>query len=178
MYSRDYEAAATQFRKLIEMEPDFLEPYAFLNRIYLAQGKEREFAGMFLEWASRAGFKTEEVEGYRRAYQTGGVRALLRERQRVLMSQSDSYYRAPYIVARIHAVLGENDQALVWFERAMRQRDDFISHINVDPEFDKLRADPRFQQLLKRIGLPEKPTASSLLRRPGSLSQPAPATSL
>lgn len=154
MYSRDYEAAAAQFRKLIDLHPDFAEPYAHLNRIYLQQGREREFAEYFLKWAERTGFLAKELEGYRRAYQRGDVRALLRERKRVLLQQAETYDRAPYMVARIHALLGERDAAFQWLEKAMLQRDDFIIHVTVDPEFDSIRSDPRFQQLLKRIGLP------------------------
>ncbi|MGH9794357.1 MAG: TPR end-of-group domain-containing protein [Candidatus Acidiferrales bacterium] len=154
MYSRDYVAATAQFRKLIDLHPDFAEPYAHLNRIYLQQGKEREFAEYFLQWAERTGFLAKELEGYRRAYQSGDVRALLRERKRVLLQQAETYYRAPYMVARIHALLGERDAAFQWLEKAMLQRDDFIIHVTVDPEFDSIRSDPRFQQLLKRIGLP------------------------
>jgi len=166
MYARDYDAAIAQFLKLIELHPDFPEPYAHLNRVYLQQGRDREFAQGFLEWARRSGFLSNELEGYRRAYQRGDSSGLLRERKRVLLQQAEKYYRAPYIIARIHAVLGENDQALVWLEKAMRQRDDFITHINVDPEFDRLRPDPRFQQLLQRIGLPSvsAPAASPAAR--------------
>jgi len=154
MYARDYPAAIAQFRKLIEMEPEFLEPYAHLNRIYLQQGRDKEFAHYFLQWAERSRFPASELDGYRRAYERGDLSGLLRERKRVLLLQTEEYYRAPYIVARIHALLGERDEALQWLEKAMRQRDDFISHITVDPEFDALRPDPRFQQLLQRIGLP------------------------
>lgn len=161
MYSRDYDAAIAQFRALTEMEPDFLEPYAHLNRIYLQQGKDKEFARYFLLWAERAGFVENELEGYRLAYDRGDIPGLLRERKRVLLLQSDRYYRAPYIVARIHALLGERAEALQWLEKAMRQRDDFITHITVDPEFDALRHDPRFQQLLQRIGLPAAPSSST-----------------
>jgi TolB-like protein/DNA-binding winged helix-turn-helix (wHTH) protein/Tfp pilus assembly protein PilF len=169
MYSRDYDAAIAQFNNLIELHPDFVEPYALLNRIYLQQGRSDDFAKYFLQWGTRFGFSEKELEGYRRAYQSGGTTGLLRERRRVLVQQQNTYFRAPYIVARIHAVLGEHDQALQWLEKAMLQRDDFITHINVDPEFDSLRSDPRFQRMLQRIGLTAPPRASALRWLPFAL---------
>lgn len=163
MYARDYEAAQAQLQTLIELHPDFPEPYAYLNRIYFQQGRDREFASGFFEWAERSGRISEaELAGYRRAFQQGGRRGLLEERKRMLLQQADSYFRAPYIIARIYAVTGETDQAIVWLQKAMRQRDDFITHVNVDPEFDSLRSDPRFQRLLQRIGLAAPPRASVL----------------
>jgi TolB-like protein len=170
MYSRDYDAAITQFNKLLELHPDFTEPYALVNRIRLQQGRSDEFAEFFLAWGSRFGFPLQEVEGYRRAYQSGGVTGLLRERRRVLVQQTETYFRAPYIIARIDAVLGDHDQALQWLEKAMGQRDDFITHINVDPEFDSLRSDPRFQRMLQRIGLTAAaPRSSSVLSLPPAI---------
>lgn len=163
MYSRNYAAAQAQFLNLIELHPDFAEPYAYLNRIHFQQGRDSDFANGFFEWAKRSGTITEEeLAGYRRAFAQGGRRGLLEERKRVLLTQADTYFRAPYIIARIHAVTGENEQAIQWLEKAMRQRDDFITHINVDPEFDSLRSDPRFQRMLQRIGLTPAPRASLL----------------
>jgi tetratricopeptide (TPR) repeat protein len=164
MYSREYDAAIAQFNNLIELHPDFVEPYALLNRIYLQQGRSDDFAKYFLQWGTRFGFSEKELEGYRRAYQSGGTTGLLRERRRVLVQQQNTYFRAPYIVARIHAVLGEHDQALQWLEKAMLQRD-----VNVDPEFDSLRSDPRFQRMLQRIGLTAPPRASALRWLPFAL---------
>lgn len=170
MYARDYEAATAQLLTLIELHPDFSEPYAYLNRIYFQQGRDREFASGFFEWAERSGRISEaELAGYRRAFQQGGRRGLLEERKRILLQQADSYFRAPYIIARIYAVTGETDQAIEWLQKAMRQRDDFITHVNVDPEFDSLRSDPRFQRMLQRIGLAAPPRASLLRWLPFAL---------
>jgi len=59
----------------------------------------------------------------------------------------------PTNVARVLVGLGEKDQALAWLERAVDQRDERIVMLKVDPHFDSLRSDPRFQQLLNRVGL-------------------------
>jgi tetratricopeptide (TPR) repeat protein len=63
-------------------------------------------------------------------------------------------YVLPYYMATIYAALGERDNAFVELEKAYTERDWFISRVKVDPFLDPLRDDPRFQDLVKRVGLP------------------------
>jgi hypothetical protein len=49
--------------------------------------------------------------------------------------------------------IGDKDQALVWLEKAVAQRDERVVMLKVDPHFDSLRSDPRFHPLLSRVGL-------------------------
>jgi hypothetical protein len=58
----------------------------------------------------------------------------------------------PYQMALIYAALGERDAALSWLERAERERDVWILYGNVDPRLDGVRSDPRFRQLIGRLG--------------------------
>jgi hypothetical protein len=50
--------------------------------------------------------------------------------------------------------LGDTNQALTWLERAYQERSDYLVYLKVEPMADSLRSDPRFQDLLHRIGLP------------------------
>jgi hypothetical protein len=56
--------------------------------------------------------------------------------------------------ALVYLGLGDNDQAVTWLEKAYGERSDFLLVLRVDPLFDALRPDPRFQDLIHRIGLP------------------------
>jgi len=49
--------------------------------------------------------------------------------------------------------LGDNDEAFVWLERAYQEQSNFLKYIKVSPIFDSLRGDPRFQDLVRRVGL-------------------------
>jgi hypothetical protein len=53
----------------------------------------------------------------------------------------------------IYVGLGENDRAFEWLERAYRERDGMMTHLKVTPRIDPLRSDPRFEDLMRRIGL-------------------------
>ncbi len=60
-----------------------------------------------------------------------------------------------YTIAFHSALIGETDEAMTWLERAYEERDPLLLIAKTDPRMDPLRSDPRFQDLLRRIGFPE-----------------------
>jgi hypothetical protein len=64
-------------------------------------------------------------------------------------------YVSPWLVANIYAELGEKEQALSWLEKAYQGREHDLAFAKVWPMFDGLRADPRYQDLIRRVGLPQ-----------------------
>jgi serine/threonine protein kinase/Tfp pilus assembly protein PilF len=70
-----------------------------------------------------------------------------------LHEKAKESYIWPYLFAKIHAAIGENDMAFQWFERAYQERDCSLSHILTDESVDCIRTDPRFDELLKKVGL-------------------------
>ena len=62
-------------------------------------------------------------------------------------------YIPPVRIARLYAALGETDHAFEWLQTAYDTRSDHLLHLNISPYYDNLRADPRFQALLKKTGL-------------------------
>jgi hypothetical protein len=60
---------------------------------------------------------------------------------------------SPYVIAELNASLGVEDQAFQWLEKAYAQRDNNLIFLKVDPRLRTIRSDPRFQDLLRRIGL-------------------------
>ena len=59
-----------------------------------------------------------------------------------------------YGVALVYAGLGENDQAFAWLNKGYAERTHWLVWLKLDPRWDSLRSDPRFQDLLRRMGLP------------------------
>ena len=70
--------------------------------------------------------------------------------------QSERGYVSPFSIAVVYAGLGEKDRALAWLEKAYDVRANEMVYINIEPFFGNLRSDPRFQDLLRRIGIPSK----------------------
>jgi len=64
-------------------------------------------------------------------------------------------YVSPYFVALIYTGLGEEDQAFAWLQKAHEDRWGWLAYLKMDPRLDSLRADPRFADLARRIGLAE-----------------------
>ena len=59
-----------------------------------------------------------------------------------------------FLLAIVYACLGDRDRAFQWLEVAYKQRDTFLPWLKVDPELDPLRGDPRFDDLVRRVGIP------------------------
>jgi adenylate cyclase len=88
------------------------------------------------------------------AYAAAGRRPqALKVLQRLEALSSKSYVSA-FDIALIHLGLGDMDRAVEWLERAYQERSDGLVFLNVDPRLDRLRLDPRFGSLVRRVGLP------------------------
>jgi Flp pilus assembly protein TadD len=71
-----------------------------------------------------------------------------------LIQLSKRRYVSPYGIACIYAVLHDTNEACVWLEKAYEDRADGLYNLKVNPRFDPLRSDPRFQTLLRRMNFP------------------------
>jgi hypothetical protein len=59
-------------------------------------------------------------------------------------------------VAGIYAILGDNEQAFAWLEKAYQESDDFLVFVNIQPQFENVPSDPRFAALMRKIGFTER----------------------
>ncbi|UCG30680.1 MAG: protein kinase [candidate division WOR-3 bacterium] len=82
-----------------------------------------------------------------------GDRTRARRVLKELHEKARKSYVWPFLFAKIHAALGENDKAFEWLEKAYQERDCSLSHLLTDESVDCIRTDPRFDDLLKKIGL-------------------------
>jgi hypothetical protein len=69
-----------------------------------------------------------------------------------IVEQSKQTYVAPWMMAAIHAGLGEKDKAFELLEKSYKMRDHWLTYLKVSPVVDNLRSDPRFKVLLKKMG--------------------------
>ena len=151
---RRYDEAIEQYRKALEMEPNSGITHWALGNAYAGKGMYEEAAAHYEKAIPLSGDSPDELASLGYAYAVSGRR---REAAAVigeLNQLSKRRYISPVIIAFIYAGLGENDRAFELLERAYESRDFILIMLKVDPFFDRLRADPRFAELVRRVGLP------------------------
>lgn len=152
-YARRFGQAITELKKTTEQEPGFWVPYSMLGQTYLAMGRNADATVEFTKARSLSPESVRNISMLGRAYAVAGRRAeaerLIEELQRL----STKRYVPPVYIAVIHIGLGERDKAFTWLEKAYSDRSDWMIFLDAEPLFDPLRAEPRFQDLLRRVGL-------------------------
>jgi len=96
----------------------------------------------------------ERIAALRAAVKAAGLKGFLRKRIQLEKKLVGPEVQQAYGIAIDYAALGDRDQAIYWLENAYRVRDPKLPLIGMDPMFDSVRSDPRFQDLVRRIGLP------------------------
>ena len=152
-YARQYAAAIDQCQKALTMDSGFVPAHVALGRAYQQKGMLPEAIAEFRKALDVSQGDTNELaglgEGYAVSHQETEARKILAE----LKDRSQQTYVQPMWIAVIHLGLGEKDQAFDWIEKAYEDRSAWLVYLKVDPLFDSLRSDPRFVDLLRRVGL-------------------------
>jgi tetratricopeptide (TPR) repeat protein len=145
--------AIEQLRTTIEMEPSFAHAHWELGIAYVRKRELPEAISEFQAASTLSPDFTQYTAGlgyaYARAGDTAGARKLLDH----LRELSKRRYVSRCDLAIIHAGLDEKDQAFAWLQQAVDQHDFTVISAKGHPLFDPLRSDPRFGELLQRIGL-------------------------
>jgi serine/threonine-protein kinase len=153
LFVRRYQEALEQCRRVLDLDSTFFRPYLYLGRAHTqlarwddafhALGKARELS----QWDPRV----EAALGF--AYARSGQPA---EAARIidwLKTTSGNRYVSPCETAIIAAGLGDTEMAFTWLDRSLLDRAGWHIWLKVDPYFDSLRGDPRYSQLLNRMGV-------------------------
>lgn len=152
-YSRNDREAIAQFRKVMQSNPGFPVAQSFLVET-LERADFFEEALAQIDAADPGGEQAVNASALRRAYQTGNAQGYLLERIRQI--RLDPHEEAGGLSggsAALYAIAGDRDRAFAMLERAYDRRELWLVYLKVDPAWDNLRADPRFEKLLHRVGL-------------------------
>ncbi len=157
---RRNDEAMAQFKKLIETEPTYPMPYRFVAAMYAERGMYEE--SIELSCKAQVLLNIETVEScerknaeFRQAIKTGGATVFWRKTLEYDLKYYERGIGSAVAVAADYAVLREKERAFEWLEKAFAEHDEEITYLKVDTSFDSLKSDPRFQDLLRRIGLPQ-----------------------
>jgi TolB-like protein len=149
---RNYDRAIEEMGKIAEMEPGVPGLHDFLANSYLMKG-EYDKAALQFEEELRLEGKAEQAEALRRAYVRNGYRGLLLAQNELWKDPTKPQDYDPYDVAGNYALLGERENAFLWLDKAYALHSNMLA-IQVDPAFDNIRSDPRYNALLRRMGFP------------------------
>ena len=101
------------------------------------------------------GTSPEKVAQLKGVYAKSGWVGFLRARINDWLERSKKEFVRPFTMASLYARLGQKDEAFAWLEKGYEGRDYQMTELNVRPEMDSLRSDPRFAELVRRVGLPQ-----------------------
>jgi serine/threonine protein kinase len=152
--ARRYDEAIEQLLRTVELDPNYAVTYWILGLLYRITGR--------YDLAIAAGEKGVNLSGgsplmraalahtYGKAGKATDARHVLDD----LTELAKHKYVAPHFFAGIHIGLGDNDRAMDYLEKSWDERCHWLIYLHIDPSMDDLRSDPRFDDLLKRVGLP------------------------
>jgi TolB-like protein/Tfp pilus assembly protein PilF len=150
-YARRYDEAIEQLKKTIDLDPRTSFAYVRLADVYVTTGRYQEAIAQY-EKAIELGTASSEAK-----IRLAAAYAKMGERQRSLdimkQLQNSGDYISPAHLAIFYAALGDREQAFATLEKGYSERSPSLQSVKVDPAFDSLRSDPRFQDLLRRMGL-------------------------
>jgi serine/threonine-protein kinase len=150
-FARRYDESIDRLSKALEIEPNFGPAHAWLGFAYLQKRECRQAIGEFEKLATLEPREPTPRPALARAYAIAGQRS---KAQGILQELTKSAEpRSAFYIAAAYASLGENESALNWLEKAIDECDSKLAYLKLHPAFDSLRGEPRFKEVLRRVGL-------------------------
>ncbi len=154
-FSRQYDRAIEQFNSVLEMDPNFQRARVVMDA-YTQKGRYAEALAILDEWGGTAGDgpgRWAMWSKYAYIYGQSGQKDKARAELKKLEVANRTQQVDPEAMMLANLGTGNNQAALDWLEKAYAQHSNIMTTIKVEPAFDPLRGDPRFQELLQRVGL-------------------------
>jgi len=153
-HSRDYKGLMEASQKAFSADPNNWTSHYFLAVSYDGLNRHADAIPKYQKAVELSPDQTDAVAGLTHAYALAGERAETARILRQLQERSKVRYVSPYMLATIFTALGDKNQAFTFLEEAYQQRSPDIAYfLRADLRLDPLRGDPRFADLLRRVGL-------------------------
>jgi TolB-like protein len=151
--ARDYDLSIERHQKLFEIDPQFALGHFSCGRPYAQKGMHAEAIAEFKLSVELSGGSPVMLAGLGHAYAVAGREKETRHVLARLNEMSRKRYVSSYHIALIYCGMGKLEEAFAWLEKTYAERDAWLIWLRVEPQLDPLRHDPRFADLLRRIGL-------------------------
>jgi TolB-like protein len=152
-YARRFERSIESYRKCLELDPTFGAAHTDLARSLEQVGRAEEAVEEFVRGTAGADGLPRPSSGLAILYARAGRLDEARATLQALQALAHKRFVSPYGIASYYAIIGDNDRALDWLEKAYSERDGTLVWLKVHPRLDGLRAEQRFRDLLARLRL-------------------------
>jgi tetratricopeptide (TPR) repeat protein len=147
--------ALAAVRKTLAENPNNWFAHMFASSAYIEKGMFAEAVAEARRSRELNSFNSQAIAQLGYALAKSGKQGEARALRDEMLKSSTQRYVSPGNIALIYNGLGERDETFVWLERGFEQRDQKMVFLKVEPKWNNLRDDPRFQDLLRRVGLPQ-----------------------
>jgi serine/threonine protein kinase/Tfp pilus assembly protein PilF len=155
-HQRDYKALVEASRRFVTHNPDSWVGHYYLAVGYDGLGQESDAVSEYQKAVELSHGDTDTVAGLAHAYAASGRRPDAEKILSDLLRTSKRSYVSPYMIATIYAGLGDKDRAFAFLEKAYQEKSPDIPYfLKADLRLDALRSDPRFAELVRKVGLPQ-----------------------
>jgi tetratricopeptide (TPR) repeat protein len=152
-YARRYDEAVVQLERTVEMDADPVGTYNYLVLSYRMNGENDQAFEWFVRSRTQQKDNTEQIQSYKTIYAQSGWRGIFEQRLEILKEDEKNGKPNYNQLAGVYNELGNSDQAFAYLEKVFDKRGYVMFTLNVEPRFDSLRSDPRFDDLVRRVGL-------------------------
>ena len=157
IWARQYDEAIAVCKRVADENPTFARAHICLASAYWGK---RMYPQVIEEWKTYGELSGDRNESdfasaLEQGFRSAGWKGALTKGIEIRQAQRKTGYYSAYWIARLYADLGDKDQAFRWLNVAYQERDFFLRGLKTDFLLDPLRSDPRFAELVRKVGLPQ-----------------------
>jgi TolB-like protein/Tfp pilus assembly protein PilF len=156
-YAHRYDEAMGQLKSVLELDPNYAIAHIQLGQVYVQKRMYDVAIEEFQKSLALSEQNPDIVAQLGHAYALSGRRSEARTVLAKLFKLSKRAYVSPYMIACVYTGLEQQDRAFEMLEKGYQERDSHLVDVSLDPRLDPLRSDPRYTDLRRRVGLPERP---------------------
>jgi serine/threonine-protein kinase len=154
-FARRYDDAIREYRNVFELSPNMPTAHEYTGLAYDAKGQYAEAVPAYLRYERARGTPEAAVEEGEKAFAAGGIVGFRKWQLQRLLEQQTTQYVSPIELAMLYGRIGERERAIAELTKAFEQHASGLIWLKLEPRFDPLRTDARFQQILAKMNLKE-----------------------
>lgn len=152
-FGREYQRAVDECEKAKQLDPEYFMLHFIAGRAYMRLNEHAKAIAHLKQARTETGEMPLMDAALGLAYAVSGKKSETMKLAEAFKAAAKKRYIPPTYFGMLFAGLGDKDKAMIWLEKAYDDRADGLTWLNVEPMLDEVRSDPRFQNLIRKIGL-------------------------